>query len=88
MLSIDTAVERPSSVESDARRAVAEMVANGAVFVLKCRDNGAQDFLWELPSGGNRSRCRAIIAETKQNSAAYWRAFIAAIVEYAGEAPR
>ncbi|MGB7097521.1 MAG: hypothetical protein WBD95_01970 [Xanthobacteraceae bacterium] len=84
MLSIDTAVERPSSVESDARRAVAEMLANGARFTITRRDNGRPDFLWELPDGGNRSACRKIISEAKQNSAAYWDAFVAAIVEHAG----
>lgn len=76
MLSNNATVDRPSSVEGDARRAVAEMVANGARFTITCRDNGNPDFLWELPHDGNRSACRKIISEAKQNTTAYWRAFV------------
>jgi hypothetical protein len=65
-----------------ARVAVDEMVANGALFRVTRRDDGTNGFLWELPQGGNRSRCRDIIAEAKQAGAGYWQAFIDAIVEH------
>ena len=64
--------------------AVAEMVANGAHFTITRRDDGKPSFLWETSGAGNRSACRRIIAEAKQNSATYWRAFLDAIVEHAG----
>lgn len=84
MLSINIAVEQPSGVETAARRAVTEMISNGAHFTVTRRPDGQSDFLWDLPKGGSRSACRRIIAEAKQNSAAYWHAFVAAIVEHAG----
>lgn len=71
-------------IEVEARRAVDEMVQHGVAFTIKHRDDGRPDFLWELPAGGNRSRCRAIIAEAKRESAGYWREFVNAIVEHAG----
>lgn len=81
MLSIDTAFERPSSVEDDARRAVNEAVAAGARFVITQRD-----FLWESAPGANRSRIRKIIADAKAGSAAEWHAFVAAVHDHAGVA--
>jgi hypothetical protein len=67
--------------QAAARRAVDEMVANGARFTITRRDGGEASFIYELPAGGNRSRCRRIIAEAKAASAGYWRAFMRAIVE-------
>jgi hypothetical protein len=64
------------------------MLSNGANFTITHRGDGRPHFLWELPKGGNRSACRRIIAEAKQNSAAYWQAFVEAIVEHAGEPAR
>lgn len=85
MLLIDSRHREP---ECDARNAVAEMLANGAHFTVTYRENGRPDFLWELPQGGSRSACRRILAEAKQNTAAYWQAFVDAIVEHAeGPAP-
>jgi len=66
-----------------AKLAVVEMAANGAVFTLRHRENGNLDFLWELPRGGDRSRCRVIIAEAKRQSAPFWQAFVDAIIECA-----
>jgi hypothetical protein len=60
------------------------MIANGAVFTITRRDDGSAGFLWEMPKGGDRSRCRALIAAAKQDSPAYWQAFVAAIVARLG----
>lgn len=85
MSSIDSAVRPRPDVQSDARRAVDQMLDHGVHFSVRCRENGNPDFLWELPQGGNRSACRKIISDAKTESASYWHAFVAAIVEAAGE---
>lgn len=81
---IDARANNQLSLENQARCAVAEMAANGAHFTVTRRDDGNPSFLWELPAGGNRSACRKIISEAKQSSAAYWHAFVGAIVHHAG----
>jgi hypothetical protein len=87
MFAINTAVDHRPDAQSDARRAVEEMVANGAQFTVTRREDGTPSFLWELRTGGNKSRCRALVADAKAQSALYWRSFLAAIVEQAGSHP-
>jgi hypothetical protein len=77
---------KPQGIQEQARRAVDEMTANGARFSITRRDDGSAGFLWELPAGGDRSRCRRIIAEAKASSAGYWRTFCEVIFELAGGA--
>jgi hypothetical protein len=68
-----------------ARRAVVEMLANGAVFHVPRRADSLQSFTYELRGGGDRQRCRAIIRDAKEAGGEFWAAFVQAIVEIAGE---
>jgi hypothetical protein len=70
-------------IKSAAHRDVREMLALGAVFSVKHYGNGPH-WIFSLPAGGDRARCREIVREAKQADAAYWRAFVDAILGEGG----
>jgi hypothetical protein len=70
--------------QAAAHRAVREMLANGARFKILRREGREDSFIYELPDGGDRERCRAVVQDAKERGGAYWRAFFGSIRAYAG----
>ena len=72
-----------ATAQDRARRALNEMIANGAVFQAhRSADGLAPSFTYEVSAGGDRSRCRKILRELKEDHAAF-SAFTAAIADMA-----
>lgn len=70
-----------------ARRAVEEMVGNGAKFYVQRRTDDLVGWTYELAAGGDRQRCREIIKNAKACGGAFWTAFVETIIEIAGGQP-
>lgn len=80
----DTSAEaRKQALAQEARQAADTMVANGAIFAIGRAGSGAKSFTYELRTGGDRARCREILARAKRAEPTYWQAFITAIYERA-----
>src|SRR5579862_8113021 len=71
-----------SEAEVQARQFVEEMLGEGAQFFTFEGADGRPRWRFELPGGGDLTRCRAIIREAKR-SAATWEAFVGALLEEA-----
>ncbi len=74
-------------LEIEACGAVSTMICNGAIFRIRRRrrlGGGRGDWLYELPKGGDRERCRQIVRDAKDRGGAFWREFIGTIFEIAG----
>lgn len=72
-----------SQYQCAAERALTEMMVNGAVLQILRREGRPPSFVYELPRGGDRQRCRAIIQNATERGGAFWAAFAQAIVENA-----
>lgn len=82
---LNPSITSPFGHEQEAaRRAVREMLANGAQFKILRRESREDSFIYELPAGGDRAKCRAIIEHAKSGGGAYWNAFFGSIKAYAG----
>jgi len=73
-------------LEIEACGAVSTMICNGAIFRIRRRrlGRGRGDWLYEVPKGGDRERCRQIVRDAKDRGGAFWREFIGTIFEIAG----
>ncbi len=74
----------PYQLKADAHFAVSDMVANGAIFHVQHRSDDLQHWTYELPHGGDRLRCRAIIRNEKERGGQFWAAFVDRIIEIGG----
>ncbi len=77
----DIPTNNPTGPEDQARRAVNELVANGATFTIPHRSDGLSAFLYALPRGGDIERCRAIIRQAKASG--FYDRMVRAIVDLA-----
>lgn len=60
----ETPEARRQPLRADAQRALDEMLANGARFSIP-RPAEPEHFIYEVPVGAHRERCRAIIRDVK-----------------------